>query len=141
MDKTNKSTTMGIIPNISDHYKAMPIFYEFEKMPMEKLSDKISRQYIYCGQSMLVKWTFKKGAVVPLHHHTNEQITWITKGSVRIYSQGQEFIVKAGEVITFPPNVPHEFEALEDTIDIDFFTPVREDWIHEMTSYLNLPKK
>jgi quercetin dioxygenase-like cupin family protein len=140
MDKKNKSNK-GIIPNISEHYKAMPIFYEFEKMPMEKLSDKIFRQYIYCGQSMLVKWTFKKGAVVPLHHHTNEQITWITKGSVRIYSQGQEFIVKAGEVITFPPNVPHEFEALEDTIDIDFFTPVREDWIHEMTAYLNLSKK
>ncbi|MFT3741549.1 MAG: cupin domain-containing protein [Gammaproteobacteria bacterium] len=127
----------GIIPHISDHYHALPIFYNFDGMPIEQLSDKISRQYIYSGQSMLVKWIFKKGAVVPLHHHVNEQITWITEGSVRVYSQGKEYTVKAGEVIIFPPHVPHEFLALEDTIDIDFFTPVREDWITQSASYLH----
>ena len=132
----------GVIPHIFDHYKAMPIFYDFDNMPIEKLTDKISRQYIYSGQSMLVKWILKKGAEVPLHHHVNEQITWITQGSVRIYSQGKEFVVKAGEVIVFPPHVPHEFLALEDTIDIDFFTPVREDWINQSASYLqNLSEK
>ena len=127
----------GIIPSISDHYKAMPVTYDFDKMPIEKLTDLISRQYIYSGQSMLVKWSFKKGAVIPLHHHVNEQITWITKGSVKVFSQGKEFIVRTGEVIVFPPHVPHQFLALEDTIDIDFFTPVREDWINQNTSYLN----
>lgn len=131
----------GIIPHISDHYKALPIFYQFENMPIEIVSDKISRQYIYSGQSMLVKWILKKGAHIPLHHHVNEQITWITEGSVKILSQGQEFIVKAGEVIVFPAHVPHEFFCLEDTIDIDFFTPVREDWINESTSYLQTTAK
>lgn len=138
MKKNNPpvSTTQGIIPHIFDHYKTMPVFYDFENMPIETLSDKISRQYIYSGESMLVKWIFKKGAEVPLHHHVNEQITWITEGSVRVFSQGKEFIVKAGEVIIFPPHVPHEFLALEDTIDIDFFTPVREDWINQSSTYL-----
>lgn len=131
----------GIIPHIFEHYKAMPVFYDFENMPIEELSDTISRQYIYSGQSMLVKWIFKKGAVVPLHHHVNEQITWITQGAVRVYSQGNEFIVKAGELIIFHPHVPHEFLALEDTIDIDFFTPVREDWINQSASYLQNVKK
>lgn len=126
----------GIIPNISGHYQALPTLYHFEKMPVEQLSDKISRQYIYAAQSTLVKWIFKKGAIVPLHHHVNEQITWITQGSVRVNSQGKEFIVKAGEVITIPPNVPHEFLALEDnTIDIDFFTPARQDWIDNTAKY------
>jgi len=130
------STTKGIIPNISAHYNALPICYSFENMPEEKLSELISRQYIYAAQSMLVKWTLKKGAVVPLHFHENEQITWITKGSVKVFSQGKEFIIKAGEVIVFPPFVPHEFVALEDTIDIDVFAPVRQDWINEQASYL-----
>lgn len=135
-------SSKGIIPHIYNHYQAMPTFYNFDDMAIEKMSDLISRQYIYSGQSMLVKWIFKKGAVVPLHHHVNEQITWITQGSVQVYSQGKEFIVKAGEVIIFPPHVPHEFFALEDTIDIDFFTPVREDWINESASYLqNLHEK
>lgn len=130
------SATRGIMPHIFDHYKTMPVFYDFENMPIEILSDKISRQYIYSGESMLVKWIFKKGAEVPLHHHVNEQITWITEGSVRVFSQGKEFTIKAGEVIIFPPHVPHEFLALEDTIDIDFFTPVREDWINQSSTYL-----
>lgn len=131
-----KSTTKGIIPHISDHYHALPTFYNFDNMPIEELTDKISRQYIYSGQSMLVKWMFKKGAEVPIHHHVNEQITWITEGLVLVYSQGKEFTVKAGEVIVFPPHVPHEFLALEDTIDIDFFTPVREDWIMQSANYI-----
>lgn len=130
------------LPHISDHYYALPIFYPFERMPIEKLTDKISRQYLYAAQSMLVKWIFKKGAIIPLHHHVNEQITWIVKGSVIVNSQEKEFKVNAGEVIVFPPHVPHEFIVLEDTIDIDFFTPVREDWINQSTDYLqNLDKK
>lgn len=126
----------GTFPHIFHHYQALPLFYKFERSSVEKLTDKISRQYIYAGQSMLVKWIFKKGAVIPLHHHVNEQITWITKGKVIVHSQGKKFIVKAGEVIIFPPHVPHEFIVLQDTIDIDFFTPVREDWINQSAGYL-----
>jgi quercetin dioxygenase-like cupin family protein len=135
------SKTNGILSHVFDHYKALPLFYDFENMPIEELTDKISRQYIYSGQSMLVKWILKKGAEIPLHHHVNEQITWITAGSVIVYSQGKEFLIKAGEVIIFPPHVPHEFFAVEDTIDIDFFTPVREDWINQSASYLQKVSK
>lgn len=135
-DEFKGAPNQGFIPNITDHYFSNPTFYRFESMPMEKMSDLISRQYIYASQSMLVKWYFKKGAEVPLHHHVNEQITWITKGSVKVFSQGREYIVKAGEVIVFPANVPHHFFALEDTIDIDFFTPARQDWIDEKAAYL-----
>src|SRR5437016_5023289 len=121
---------------IGKHYAALPSLYELDKIPEEKLSDKITRQYIMGAQSMLVKWTLKKGALIPLHFHPNEQITWITKGSVKVISQGKEFIVKAGGVLIIPSNVPHEFLALEDTIDIDYFTPVREDWLNNTASYI-----
>ncbi len=135
-------TLPGVIPNISDHDYAVPVQYHFETMPAEKLSDTISRQYIYGSQSMLVKWTFKKGAVVPLHHHVNEQITWIPEGLAKLNSQGKTFLLKAGDVIVIPPNVPHEFIALEDTIDIDIFTPARQDWIDNTAQYLQqLPNK
>jgi quercetin dioxygenase-like cupin family protein len=126
----------GKIPAIFDHYTAVPQFYDFDNSPVEVLSDKISRQYVMGGQTMLVKWTFKKGAVVPLHFHPNEQVTWITEGAAQVKSQGKTFIVKAGDVIIFPPFAPHEFVMLEDTIDIDFFTPVRMDWITGSADYL-----
>lgn len=126
----------GMISQISDHYAAMPHFFNFEKSVKEKMSDKIARQFVMGGESMLVKWILKKGAVIPLHFHENEQITWITEGKVEVYSQGKKFIIKAGEVIVFPPLVPHQFLALEDTIDIDIFAPVRMDWLTNKGEYL-----
>lgn len=76
-----------------------------------------------------------------MHFHPNEQITWITQGAVKVLSQGKEFIVKPGDVLIIPPNVPHEFIALEDTIDIDFFTPVREDWLNNTAGYIHAISK
>lgn len=126
---------------ISKHYSALPSLYELDNIIKEEISDKITRQYIMGSQSMLVKWTIKKGAIIPLHFHPNEQVTWITKGSVKVSSQGKEFIVKAGGVLIIPPNVPHEFLALEDTIDIDFFTPTREDWLNNTANYIQSMQK
>jgi len=123
---------------VSQHYTALPNQYDFTTVKKESISDKITRQYVMGAQSMLVKWTLKKGAIISLHFHPNEQVTWITKGSVKVLSQGKEFIVKAGGILIIPPNVPHEFYALEDTIDIDFFTPAREDWLNGTANYFRL---
>ena len=131
----------GIVPIIFNHYGALPNLYDFENAITEKISDKISRQYVMGAQTMLVKWTFKKGAVIPLHFHAHEQITWITEGAAEVQSQGKTFIVKAGSVIIFPAYVPHQFVMLEDTIDIDFFSPVRGDWLTESATYLKQPQK
>ena len=136
-----ENTMQNNANEISKHYTALPNLYELDAIPKEQLSDKIIRQYVMGSQSMLVKWTLKKGAVIPLHFHPNEQITWITKGSVKVLSQGKEFIVKAGDVLIIPPYVPHEFIALEDTIDIDFFTPVREDWLNNTATYIQNDQK
>jgi len=127
--------------DISQHYAALPVLYHFDGVQKEQLSDKITRQYVMGAQSMIVKWTLLKGAVVPLHFHPNEQITWITKGSVKVVSQGKEFIVKAGDVFIIPPYVPHVFYALEDTIDIDYFTPVRQDWLNNSAGYIQSIQK
>lgn len=77
-----------------------------------------------------------KGAIVPEHAHENEQITYILEGKLR-FTLGDETVdVGAGEVLTIPPNVPHAAEALEDTLDVDVFTPPREDWLAGTDAYL-----
>lgn len=126
---------------ISQHYSLLPSQYNFDNTVKETISDKITRQYIMGTDSMLVKWTLKKGAIIPLQIHESEQITWITSGSVKVNSNGKQFIVKAGEVLILPPYVPHEFEAIEDTIDIDFFTPVRNDWVLDSPKVALVPSK
>jgi len=108
----------------------------FEKLPAEHLSDKITRRYVHGEKAMFVRFELKKGAIIPEHQHPNEQITYILSGSVRVTIAGEDWIVKKGEVVIIPSNVPHAFEALEDTIDFDLFSPPRQDWLTGDDTYL-----
>jgi quercetin dioxygenase-like cupin family protein len=115
--------------DVSGHSAAVPVLYQLSLQPIEQISPLVQRQYLSGAQSTFVKWTVKKGGVFPLHHHSNEQITWITEGRCEVYSQGKKFEMTAGMILIIPPNTPHEFVCTEDTIDIDFFAPQRQDWI------------
>jgi quercetin dioxygenase-like cupin family protein len=115
--------------DVSGHSAALPVLYQLSLQPIEQISPLVQRQYLSGAQSTFVKWTVKKGGVFPLHHHSNEQITWITAGRCEVYSQGKKFEMTAGMILIIPPNTPHEFVCTEDTIDIDFFSPQRQDWI------------
>lgn len=119
----------GTQSGVSGHSAVLPTLYQLDAQPIEQISPLVQRQMLNGSQSTLVKWTVKKGGVFPLHHHANEQTTWITKGRCEVYSQGKKFVMTAGMVLIIPPNTPHEFVCTEDTIDIDFFAPQRQDWI------------
>lgn len=108
----------------------------FNKMPVEHLNPLIERQFIAAERAMLARILLRKGCVVPPHHHENEQITYILSGALRFTLGEQIILVRAGEVLVIPSGVPHSAEAMEDTIDIDIFTPPREDWIAGTDAYL-----
>ena len=108
----------------------------FEKMEREALNPLIDRQMLVGEKIMLARVLMKKGAHVPLHHHHNEQVTYIMEGALRFLIDGKEVVVKAGEVLCIPSNMPHEAWALEDTVDLDVFNPPREDWINKTDNYL-----
>ena len=113
--------------------------YRWDDMPKEELSDSISRRFITGDKTMLAHVYLKKGAIVPTHHHENEQITYILEGALRFWigeDGAQEIVVRPGEVLHIPSNVPHKAEALEDTLDVDIFSPPRQDWIDKTDSYL-----
>lgn len=108
----------------------------FAAMPIEHLNPLIERQYVSAERSMLAKLLLRKGCVVPMHHHENEQITYILEGALKFILDGEEIVVRGGEVLVIPPNVPHSAEALEDTVDLDVFSPPRADWLAGTDQYL-----
>lgn len=126
----------GIIPGISDRNAYSAVMYSLDAQPVQQMSPTTQRRHLHFSNSTFAEWTFEKGAVVGLHHHPNEQISWIVSGRVEVLSNGKRFEVGAGEFIVFPPNVPHEFRALEDTVNIDFFAPARQDWMDGDDRYL-----
>jgi quercetin dioxygenase-like cupin family protein len=136
IDAPGRGTQAGF----SSHSAMAPSLYQLDAQPIEQISPLVQRQMLHGTQSTLVKWIVKKGGVFPLHHHANEQITWITEGRCEVYSQGKKFVLTAGTVLVIPPNAPHEFTCTEDTIDIDFFSPQRQDWIDGVPSVAATPK-
>lgn len=105
-------------------------------MEMEKLNELISRQMISGEGATLSQLHMKKGAVVPRHSHLNEQYSWIISGALNFIFDDREILVRAGEVLLIPAHVPHSAVAMEDTLDVDFFAPRREDWIRKEDAYL-----
>src|SRR5271168_988062 len=114
-------------------------FFRWNDMPKEKVTDGLDRRLI-CGEKMMLAHVYiKKGFVVPKHKHHNEQLTYILEGALRFWigEDGKEIIdVHAGEVLLIPGNVPHKAEALEDTLDVDVFSPPREEWLAKTDDYL-----
>jgi quercetin dioxygenase-like cupin family protein len=114
-------------------------WYRWEEMPREKVSPMLDRRLITGDRMMLAHVYLKKGCVVPKHSHENEQLTYIQEGALRFWigeDEKEEVVVRAGEVLHIPSNVLHKAEALEDTLDVDVFSPPREDWLNKTDSYL-----
>lgn len=115
-------------------------FHRWSEMPKERVTDQISRRLV-TGQGMMLAHVYlAKGAVVPRHQHTNEQLTYILEGALRFWigeDESEVIDVRAGEVLHIPSNVWHKAEALEDTLDVDIFDPPRQDWLDHTDSYFH----
>jgi unsaturated pyranuronate lyase len=111
-------------------------YSRWEDIPLEDLNPLLQRQFVVGGDLMIARVLLKKGCIVPLHSHVNEQLTYIIEGALKFFIDGKEIIVRTGEVLCIPPNMPHEAHALEDTVDLDVFHPPRQDWIEKTDAYL-----
>jgi len=113
--------------------------YRWEDMPKERVTDQLQRRLITGDRMMLAHVYLEKGCIVPKHSHDNEQLTYILEGALKFWigeDESKEVIVRSGEVLVIPSNVLHKAEALEDTLDVDIFSPPRQDWLDKTDDYL-----
>jgi len=113
--------------------------YRWEELPAEQLKGGLTRRLITGDRMMIAHVYFKKGDDVPRHWHENEQITYVLEGALQFWlgADGErELIVRSGEVLVIPSNLPHSALALEDTLDVDVFNPPRQDWLAGTDAYL-----
>ena len=115
-------------------------FFRWADMPKETVTSQLTRRLITGDRMMLAHVYLERGCVVPRHSHENEQITYILEGALRFHlgaDGAEEIVVRAGEVLHIPSNVPHMAVALEDTLDVDIFSPPRQDWLDHTDSYFH----
>lgn len=105
--------------------------YTWKTVPIERMNDDIARQMIVGANEMIVRWEFRKGGVAGRHSHPHEQIVMMVSGRLRLAVGDEEKILGSRDIVVIPPDVPHEAEALEDTVVIDIFSPPREDFLSD----------
>ena len=104
--------------------------HRWDEIALEKITEMISQKIVAGEREMLAQIYLKRGALVPMHSHESEQMTYILQGALKVVVDGgEEITVREGEVLHIPSGVPHQAEALEDTFELDVFSPVREDWL------------
>jgi quercetin dioxygenase-like cupin family protein len=150
MSTAKKKSTRKLTPRKSGRQKRLALkrtaaksgrsaklkYLSWEAVELETLNPLLQRQLIVGKNIMLARVLLKKGCIVPLHSHVNEQLSYILDGAMKFFIDGKEIVVRSGQVLTIPPNMPHRAEALEDTVDLDIFDPPRADWLEKRDSYL-----
>ena len=101
--------------------------HRWDEIALEKVTEMISRKLVTGEREMLAQIYLKKGALVPLHKHESEQMSYVLQGALKFRIAGEEITVREGEVLHIPSWVEHQAEALEDTFELDFFSPIRQD--------------
>ena len=112
--------------------------HKWDAIQKEQLNPTFARQVIHTKTMTIARVFLKKGCSVPEHQHPNEQVSIIDEGALRFVfaPDGREVVVRAGETLEIPANLPHSAVALEDTVGIDVFSPPRQDWISGDDAYL-----
>ena len=107
----------------------------WSQIPKDNVTPMITRQIVTGASAMAGLINLAKGAYVPRHSHESEQLTYVFQGSLRLIVAEQEFVVNAGEILVIPAWVEHEAVALEDTLELDIFSPIRKDWLDGTDTY------
>ena len=111
--------------------------YRWDELPLEKVTEMVSRKIVSGTREMVAQHYMKKGALVPLHAHESEQMTYVLQGALKFLIGGEEITVREGEVLHIPSWVEHQAEALDDTFELDLFAPIRQDWLDHTDDYFH----
>jgi quercetin dioxygenase-like cupin family protein len=105
--------------------------HRWDEIALDKVTEMLSRKIVTGSRQMLVQVYVKRGCLVPMHVHESEQMTYVLQGALKFLVGDEEITVREGEVLLIPSGVAHQAEALDDTFELDVFSPIRADWLEE----------
>jgi quercetin dioxygenase-like cupin family protein len=111
--------------------------HRWDEIALEKVTEMLSRKLVTGEKEMLAQIYLKRGCLVPNHSHESEQITYVLQGALKFLIAGEEITVREGEVLHIPSWVEHQAEALDDTFELDIFSPIRQDWLDYTDDYFH----
>jgi len=83
----------------------------------------------YGSKTLLSEFMLEKGSKVPIHNHPYEQTGYMISGRMTFTINGESYNTEPGDSWCIPENVEHGVEVHEDSVVIEVFSPVREDYL------------
>ncbi len=80
-------------------------------------------------RTLMTEFLLTHDSVLPLHAHPYEQTGYLVRGHIRLRIGEEEHDTRPGDSWCIPMNVPHGARILEDSVAIEIFSPVREDYL------------
>jgi quercetin dioxygenase-like cupin family protein len=112
-----------------------PVHHRWDSVQKKEVTPGIVRQFVSGARVSVAKFSLADGTSVPTHAHENEQVSYVVRGALKFRFPDREIVVRSGEVIVIPSNMPHGVDVIEDSEAIDVFSPVRQDWIDGTDTY------
>jgi quercetin dioxygenase-like cupin family protein len=98
--------------------------YNWDDVTEEQPDPLITRKVIQMPGLRILRVQFKKGAVVPVHQHSDEQLTIVTSGALLVEWNGRSMVLGSGDVLRVHSDLPHSAEALQDSTSTEVFIAV-----------------
>lgn len=116
----------------------MPELRKWEAVDEEHVAPGVRRKMIWGENVMIVSWRLDPLIELPVHQHVSEQAVMVNTGSLTlIFPQGDDAILKSGDMLIIPPSKPHGVKVgAEGCAVIDVFSPIRTDFLEKTDAYL-----
>lgn len=104
-------------------------YFRKQDMPATEMLPGVTRRSAYQDDVMITLIDLEPGAVVPLHQHPHQQITYVVSGAMAFDLDGEKRMLRAGDGVLVRPDVPHSGTAGDEPCQaVDAWHPVREDY-------------
>jgi quercetin dioxygenase-like cupin family protein len=104
-------------------------YFSIGKLPSTPMLPGVERRAAWLEGVMLTFFVFQPRSIVPEHRHPNEQITIVTRGAMQFTLAGETRILRKGDGVCIPPNVPHSAVVLDALTEAyDAWSPPRDDY-------------
>ena len=108
------------------------MFYKSEKSGYKQVLDGVKiKTLVYGDKTLCTEFRLEKGSNLPRHRHPHEQTGYLVSGGIRLSIDNKVFEVAPGDSWCIPGNVEHGAEILKDSVAVEVFSPVREDYLPE----------
>jgi len=83
----------------------------------------------YGEKTHMCEFILDAGSAIPDHSHPHEQTGYLVSGRIEFLMEGKTFEAEPGDSWSIPGNMPHSANVIEDSVIVEVFSPVREEYL------------